>query len=247
LSFEKYFWGDIDLNGKTILDVAAGKGATTVKILEKMVFQKANGTVIAVEILRNSLKLAKENITRLPYKIPVMFIMADSAYLPLRAECVDLVFSNRAIADMNSPPCRIVRILAELRRVLRRGGKVVLSDECPFVKRPEGNEMASWRWKIAKAISHLIGREHAHEVDPKDLEFIMKLIGFKEVQSRTFKGEPLTPRRMQRFIQNSLDLIGSIDDLELRRALLRSVKKAQRKFRGKYGLSPPRYVLQARK
>lgn len=235
------------MKGKAILDVGAGKGATTVKILEKIVFQKAKGIVIAVEIARNSLTLAKENITKLAYKVPVMFITADSAYLPLRANSVDLVFSDRAVADMNSPPCRIVKVLAELRRVLSRGGKVVLSDECPFVKRPEGDEIASWRWKMAKAISHLIGREHAHEVDPNDLEFIMKLIGFKEVQSRIFSGEPLTPRRMQRFVQNSLDLIRSIDDLELRKAFLRNVEEAREKFRGKHGLLPPRYILRAQK
>jgi len=211
------------------------------------VFQKTKATVVAVEIARNSLILAKENIAKLPYKAPVIFITADSAYLPLRAESIDLVFSDRAVADMNSPPCRIVKVLAELKRVLSRGGKMVLSDECPFVKRNEGDEMASWRWKVAKAVSHLIGREHAHEVDPNDLGFIMKLIGFKEVESRTFSGEPLTPRRMQRFVQNSMDLILRIDDFELKKAFLHNIEKARENFKGRHGLLPPRYVLRARK
>jgi len=247
LSFEKYFWDVVDLRCKVILDVGAGKGATTVRVLEKMSSEEAGGIVVAVDVVRGSLALCKENVAKLPHRAQVELIAADSAYLPLRDESVDLVLSSRAIADMNSPPCRVVKVLAELYRVLGEGGRVVLSDECPITKQTQEDEVPSLMRRLAKAVSHLIGREHAHEVDPKDLEFIMRLVGFKEIELRTFKGESLTPQRIGRFVKNSMDIISHIDDSELRRALAHHVKRVREALEKKGGFLPPRYVLHARK
>ena len=247
MSFDKYFWGHVNLEGKVILDVGAGKGATTMKVLEKMSSQGAEGMIIAIDVDSDSLMFAKGKVARTQRVGIVEFITADASHMPLRDESIDLIVSSRALADMNSPPCHLVKVLAELYRVLKGRGRVILSDECPIIKPAKEEELAFLRWKLAKAISHIIGREHAHEVDPNDLEFIMKLIGFKRIRWKIFKGELLTSERMESFIKISMDLISRIDDPKMREAFLHNLKQLWEAFKEKEGFLPPRYILHAQK
>jgi len=49
-SFEAYFWRDIELDGKTILDAGTGFGLTTSEIAKRIHQQKHKGKIISVDI-----------------------------------------------------------------------------------------------------------------------------------------------------------------------------------------------------
>lgn len=65
----------------------------------------------------------------------VTFVEADLSQMPqIKDDQVDIIVSTETICAINSFPCRVTRALSEFYRVLKEGGQIVLSDECPLPK-----------------------------------------------------------------------------------------------------------------
>lgn len=249
LSFEKYFWQNIDLNGKVILDAGTGFGITTSEIARRINSQKLKGRIISVDIDPQSFKLARKRLLEKGLLHLVTFVKADLSYMPeIQTESVDIIISTRTISDINSYPCRLIRAISEFYRVLRKEGRCILSDEPPLLKATcEDEKVAVMRWQLVKAISHLIGRQHSNEVEPDDLEFIANLVGFKECRYAMFKGEAITERRISHFLKRATEMTTRIDDSKLRNAFLEKIRTVKEIFRKEGGFLAPRYIFHARK
>lgn len=249
LSFEEYFWQDIDLNKKMILDAGTGFGVTTLEIARRIRFQKARSRIISVDIDPQSFKLARKLLMKHGLLDLVAFVKADLSSMPqIKTESVDLVISTRTISDINSFPCHLTRAIMEFHRVLKKGGQVILSDERPLLKAMSDKEkVAVIRWQFAKAISHMIGRPHANEAEPKDVEFTMKLVGFRGCRWAVFKGQRISQRRIDHFVKRSTEMVAQIDNSKLRKAFVEAIKTVRKTFNEKGGFFPQRYIIHAKK
>ena len=251
--FEEFFWKGTDLKNKIILDAGTGFGVTTSKIAKRIVRQKANSTIISVDVDSEALKLARKqlggNILK-PHGLlkTAAFVRADLSHLPIKGEKIDLVVSTRTLSDVESFPCRVIRTVTEFYRVLKSGSKVVMSDEYPVLipTSPE-EEVAVVRWQLAKAISHLIGRPHANEIFPEDLEFVLRLVGFSECEWAVFKGENIPERRISYFVTKSTEMCNKILNPHLKQALMMAIHGVKELFKKKGGVFPPRFIIRATK
>jgi ubiquinone/menaquinone biosynthesis C-methylase UbiE len=247
LSFDEYFWKDVDLDGKVLLDAGTGFGVTTSEIAKRILPTKRS-RIISVDIDSESLEQVRKLLSQ-ELKDLITFIRADLSSMPeISTESVDVIISTRTLADINSIPCRLTRALVEFRRILKPNGRVVLSDECPVLKARSAEEsVAVARWQLAKAISHIVGGPHANEIEPEDVEFTMKLTGFKDCRWAVFAGEEISERRINRFVERATEMTNGIEDLKLKNAFSEAIVNAREMFKKRGGVFPPRYILHANK
>lgn len=249
LSFGKYFWQDVDLSNKVILDAGTGFGITILDIARRICLHKEGSRIISVDIDPQSFELARKRLLEYGLLTLVTFVQVDLTCMPkIKTESVDLVVSTRTISDINSFPCHLTRAIAEFYRVIKKGGQIILSDECPLLKAVfEEETVAVMRWQLAKAISHLIGRPHFHEVEPEDLEFTLRLVGFRECKWAVFKGERISRRRINHFVDSATIMATQIDNSKLGRAFVEAIKNVEKTFNEKDGVFPSRYIIRAKK
>jgi ubiquinone/menaquinone biosynthesis C-methylase UbiE len=253
LSFEDFFWKDTGLRDKTILDAGTGFGITTADIAKRIRCQKANSTIVSIDIDPEAFRAAKRFLkTRSLLESSLLklvtFIRADLSHLPIKKDAIDLVISTRTLADIESFPYRVIRAMAEFYRALKKGGKVVMSDEYPVLLPSSADEEAAVaRWQLVKAISHLVGRPHAHEIFPKDLKFVLELVGFQKCEWKAFKGEKITARRINHFVTRSTEICDRIANPNLKQAFMTAIQDVKKLYKEKRGVFPPRYIIHATK
>lgn len=100
---------------QTALDVGCGSGAMTVQLAERLPFAEVD----AIDISRGMLEMAVET-----HEHPrISFYEGDAEEIPFEEKSFDLVYSNFMLQWCPDP----VAALTGMRRVLRRGGQLVLS------------------------------------------------------------------------------------------------------------------------
>jgi SAM-dependent methyltransferase len=132
--FDDPIHGDATRNGlrhlssiaeKAILDLGCGEGSMSVP------FARFAGSVYCIDIDHQALTAAKRKLDR-EAACPFLTINAKSEALPIATESVDVVFSRSTLQYTEIPS-----VLAEIRRILRVGGLLILSENLPgniFVK-----------------------------------------------------------------------------------------------------------------
>ncbi|MEO0378596.1 MAG: methyltransferase domain-containing protein, partial [Cyanobacteria bacterium P01_A01_bin.17] len=111
-------WADVSA-AATVLDVGCGTGE-----LERLLAEKnPHQTIIGVDISKQMILQAKK---KLEHSDRVRFEQASASSLPASDNDFDMAISASAFHYFPEPE----RALAELRRVLRSGGEVVILDWC---------------------------------------------------------------------------------------------------------------------
>ncbi len=110
--------------GMTVLDVGCGTGTFTAE-MARMV--GVNGMIHAVDLQQPMLNRAKCRLEEIALAGRVQFHRCGAYALPLADSSVDLAV---LIAVLGQIPDRL-RALAELRRVLKPGGRLAVSEELP--------------------------------------------------------------------------------------------------------------------
>ena len=127
-------------DGQNILEVAVGTGLGFYEIVQR----NPNGTNIGVDISRGMLQKAKKRLGKLTaanYELKI----GNAFHLEAETECVDLLVNNYmfdliAFDDMDI-------ILEEFKRVLKKGGKLIL------VNMTEGESFGSGIYSLIYRIS----------------------------------------------------------------------------------------------
>ncbi len=143
--------------GEVVLDLGSGAGID-VFIAARAVGPA--GRVIGVDMTPEMITLARQNA--LTHGISnVEFHLGEIEHLPLPDASVDVALSNCVI---NLVPDK-ARVFSELRRVLRPGGRFVISDMVTFGMVPETlrQDMALWAGCVAGALDEQVYLEIARQ------------------------------------------------------------------------------------
>jgi ubiquinone/menaquinone biosynthesis C-methylase UbiE len=109
-------------DGEAVLEVAIGTGAQLVELAR----QNASGRTAGVELSEGMLEQARTRLADAGLEERVELARASALELPFEDQSFDLLV-NSYMLDL-LPRADIQRALAEFRRVLRAGGRIVLSN-----------------------------------------------------------------------------------------------------------------------
>jgi ubiquinone/menaquinone biosynthesis C-methylase UbiE len=116
-----------------VLEIAPGPGRLTAEVT-------VPGLGIAIEFSDGMLRSARERVERW------QFVRGDAFQLPLPDETIDLVFTIRFIRRFQRPDRQ--RLYAEIRRVLRAGGALVMDAQNRAVALPHRLERGLDRYPV---------------------------------------------------------------------------------------------------
>ncbi len=111
-------WAQI-LPSETVLDVACGTG----ELERRLVEQHPEQAIAGVDFSESMLAIARQKLESYP---AITFQQASAAALPWQQAAFNVVLCANAFHYFNEPD----RALAEMQRVLRSGGRVVILDWC---------------------------------------------------------------------------------------------------------------------
>jgi len=107
--------------GESVLEIGFGTGHTLVSLAGSV---GPNGNVLGLDLSDKMVKLAKENLVRAGMLKRARLRCGDAAQLPYAAGSLDAVFMSFTLELFDTP--EIPGVLGECRRVLRRGGRIVV-------------------------------------------------------------------------------------------------------------------------
>lgn len=112
--------GRSDLRGQFVVDVGTG----TARIPIEFCRAQTAGRVVAVDLAREMLRVARENVLSAGLTSRVALQLARVTALPFREACSPLVVSNSLIHHLPDPP----RAFIELARIVSPGGILFVRD-----------------------------------------------------------------------------------------------------------------------
>lgn len=174
--------------GERVLDAGCGTGGLALRLA-----REAGARVTGVTISRYEVRLARERARDGPGAPDVEFLLGDFAHLPFPDASFDAVVALESLQNAHD----LDQVTAELRRVLRPGGRLTLAD----LSRESDTERARLkRFMASLALRRL----------PSLREWLQTLrrVGF-EVEEYTQCG-PRVYGRKNRFLRASLDRRGEL-------------------------------------
>ena len=124
--------------GETVLDIGCGAGVDS--FIAAMT-TGSTGTVVGVDLISGMLNRANENLTLIDLQ-NVSFQEASAENLPFADEDFDVVTSNGAL---NLVPDK-ARAFAEIYRVLKPGGRLMVADEILIGELPKEKDKIIKSW-----------------------------------------------------------------------------------------------------
>jgi len=107
--------------GEVVLDVGSGGGIDTILAARAV---GSSGRAIGLDLLREMGERAERHAKEAGVEAWTEFVTGEMEQIPLPDACIDVVISNGVI---NLSP-RKSRVLAEIRRVLKPGGRLCVAD-----------------------------------------------------------------------------------------------------------------------
>jgi SAM-dependent methyltransferase len=246
MSFQDFMLKGIDLRGLVIMDAATGAANMTCWLANK-VKEAGSGRIISIDNDPDTFLDARRKLGE-PAGL-VEFIEADLTNMPqIKSESIDLIVCHATICAVNDRPLKAVKALSEFYRTLKKDGWLVIGDEYPLPKasKPE-EEVQVKRWQTYKAIAELVEGEHYTEIYPEELEFAVKLVGFKDIKLQRFECEPLSNEVMEEWKEVMPELVNKIGDKDLKAAFEKVIERIWQKYINQGGIFPDYYVMRARK
>lgn len=108
--------------GQTVLEIGPGTGFYSVEAARRV---GTSGHLICLDLQAEMLRHTRERIER--SNLSASFVRASAHALPLRSSSVDQVFLITVLGEI---PDR-AKALAEIKRVLRAGGRLSVSEQFP--------------------------------------------------------------------------------------------------------------------
>jgi demethylmenaquinone methyltransferase/2-methoxy-6-polyprenyl-1,4-benzoquinol methylase len=107
--------------GEKVLEIGFGTGHCLVALAQAV---GGAGKVYGIDFSDEMLRIARQNLEKEGLADRVELICEDAGKLPYAAETLDAIFMSFALELFDTP--KIPRVLAECKRVLRPGGRIVV-------------------------------------------------------------------------------------------------------------------------
>jgi ubiquinone/menaquinone biosynthesis C-methylase UbiE len=236
----------INLCDLVIMDAGTGAANTTCWLAEKLK-EAGGGRIISIDNDPATFPDAKRKLGELVDLVE--FVEADLTNMPqIKSDSIDLIVCHATICAVNDTPLKTVKALSEFHRTLKKNCWLIIDDEYPLPKAKKPEEEAQVkRWQTYKAIAELVDGEHYTEIYPEELEFAIKLVGFKDMELQRFEGGPLSKEVMKEWKEIMPELVNKIDDENLRAAFNEAIEKIWQKYINQGGIFPDYYVMRAHK
>ncbi len=150
--------------GETVLDLGSGAGFDCFLAAQKV---GKSGKVIGVDMTPEMLQKARSNLSKGPYG-NVEFRLGEIENLPAADNSVDVIISN-CVINLSTDKARV---FAEALRVLRPGGRLMISDTALLRELPAS---------IMDSVQAYVGCLSGSLVKDKYIELV-KGVGFKDVR-----------------------------------------------------------------
>ncbi len=245
---------DINFENRVILDAALGAGYATKLWAERIEEEEGTSKIIAVDTFdipgENEEEWKKEVEERLGKLMKYVEIRkADIFNLNfLPDESVDIINCDDTLVFLNPKPLKVLQALGEFKRILKPGGILVIVTELPLENRNEGQWL---RWNFAKGVYAMNGEIWSTEIEPEELKYALKLIGFEILDDREFPAKRRenykdTMDEWLRIIENYADKLPYSKDLQS--AIKEEARRIYQKVKEDgYIMDPPYYVAKAKK
>jgi len=237
---------EIDLRGLVIMDAGTGAANTTCWLANK-VKETGSGRIISIDKDPDTFAEANRKLGELTGLVE--FVKADLTDMPqIESESVDLILCHATMCAVNDRPLKAVKALSEFYRTLKKNGWLIIDDEYPLPKasKPE-EEVQVKRWQTYKAIAELVEGEHYTEIYPEELEFAVKLVGFRDTELQRFESGSLSNEVMEEWKEIMPELVNKIGDEDLKAAFEKAIEKIWQEYKSQGGIFPDYYVIRARK
>ncbi len=245
---------DLDLKNKLILDAAIGAGYATRIWAEKIHKEGGTSKIIGVDSfdipgededswkkeieerlgnLKRYVEIRKANIFNLDF---------------LGDESVDIINCDDTLVFLNPKPLKVLQALKEFKRVLKKGGILVIITELPLKDRKEGQWL---RWNFAKGIYGMNGEIWSAEIEPEELKYALGLLNFEICEEKKFEAKRSV--RYEATMNEWLRImINYADELPYSENFRKCVKEEAGRIYEKvkedgYLMSSPYYVIKVRK
>jgi ubiquinone/menaquinone biosynthesis C-methylase UbiE len=238
-----YLLGGIDFSNIMVLDAATGAGNITLKLARKMAEANGKGKITSVDIDPETFQDVKKKLGELARFVE--FVKADLTSMPqIESESFSLVVCTATLCALNDKPLKVLRGLREFHRVLKKEGRLIISEEYPLPKatKPE-EEVQVMRWQFYKSVAELVDGEHWAEIYPENLEYAASLIGFENIEWRRFEGDPLRKEAMDEWKEVMPEMVNQIKDKRTQKAFQDLIPKIYKKFEEEGGTYPPSYIM----
>lgn len=250
ITAEKFLWEGINLDGKVVLEGGTSWGNTTNIVAKKVSENHWKTKLISIDIddshfgeIEDQLKgYFEELVLRKGDLSDLSFISSDS---------IDVVICNYTLSSVNQFPLRVVKALKEFYRVLRKGGKLLITEEMPIWSvNSEDYSYWSKRLRIIKSINVLKAMAHFNEMHPHDLEEVLETVGFKNINWSEFN-EKINAEMATKFLdKRKQTLIKGLNDLQnehVTKGFVELTEKLVKEFQDAKEFSAPAYIIKAEK
>lgn len=246
MSSQDFMLKGINLRGLVVMDASTGAAHTTCWLAKKL-REAGSGRIISIDNDPETFPDAKRKLGKLAEW--VKFVNADLTNMPqIESESIDLIVCHATMCAVNDRPLKAVKALSEFYRTLKKSGWLIIADEYPLPKSSKPEEEAQvGRWQTYKAIAELVEGEHYTEIYPEELEFAVKLVGFKDIELQRFEGGPLSNEVMEEWKEAMPELVNKITDENLKAAFRTAIERIWKKYITQGGIFPDYYVMRARK
>ena len=242
----------LNLHNKLILDAAIGAGYATKIWAEQIDEEGGTSKIIGVDSFdipgENEEEWKKEIEERLGnLKKYVEIRKADIFNLDfLDDESVDIINCDDTLVFLNPKPLKVLQALNEFRRVLKKGGILVIVTELPMERRNEGQWL---RWNFAKGIYAMNAEVWSTEIDREELKYALKLMNFEILDERVFpeKKSVKDEVTMKEWLRIMINYANSLPYSENFRECIKNEAKAiyEKILNDGYLLISPYYVIKA--
>lgn len=246
VSEEEYFFNGVDFVDKLILDAGTGGGGTTERLVRKVIEAGNSSRIISVDHNQAALDNVRGELG--DKAEIVQFLKADMTGMPqVESSSVDIIVCTDVLCMVEMCPLRSLKVLSELKRVLKPNGQLVMGEQIPASKATASRERV-WarRWQIFKAMNHLLERRHLEEIAPEDLEFCLATLGFGSIRWAIFRGEDLGDS-VEWGLNRPLATAKRLSDQLLQQAFAKQIDELRGVFAEHGGAFLPYYVMHARK
>lgn len=159
------------ISGGKILDVATGTGDYIDTLMKSL---KNYKSFVGIDILRKDLESAKKRFKDQPVKLMKM----DAESLEFDDDSFDTVCMAYSLHHLD----RIDKVLAEMRRVLKPGGNMIIQEEFRDGKQTEAQKTNILQHAWGAEIDSLLGKTHNATFTKQEIEGILDSLQFEQVE-----------------------------------------------------------------